>query len=142
MLVELTVGSSKLLTQLRGLARALPDLSQASESPPGPCTRPVQRRLTPDQVAQLCGVSGRRHMSELAKRWGVHRTTVAGHLRRAGVEVRRQGLSEEQLDEAVQLYIKDWSLQRLAERYGCDVETVRSNLKDTAARMRKPWERN
>ncbi len=39
---------------------------------------------------------------------------MAGHLRRAGVELRRQGLCEEQLTEAGRLYGEGWSLQRLA----------------------------
>ncbi len=80
-------------------------------------------------------------MRELAVRWQVHRTTVAGHLRRAVVELRRQGLSEEQLGEAVRLYGEGWSLQRLAERYGCDPETARAYLKRVGVRMRWPWER-
>lgn len=80
-------------------------------------------------------------MRELAVRWHVHRTTVAGHLRRAGVELRRQGLSDKQLGEAVRLYGEGWSLQRLAERYGCDAETVRASLRRSGVRMRKPWER-
>ncbi len=80
-------------------------------------------------------------MRDLAARWGVHRTTVADHLRRAGIELRRQGLSHEQLSEAARLYGEGWSLQRLAEHYGCDDETVRTSLKRAGVRMRRPWER-
>ena len=80
-------------------------------------------------------------MKHLAKRWGVHRTTVAAHLQRAGVALRRQGLSDQQLGEAVHLYDHGWSLQRLAERFGCDAETVRSYLKRAEVRRRSPWER-
>ena len=65
-------------------------------------------------------------MRELGERWGVHRTTVAGHLRRADVELRRQGLTDTQACEAVRLYVEGSSLQRLAEQYGCDDETVRN----------------
>ncbi len=80
-------------------------------------------------------------MRELAERWSVHRTTVAGHLRRGGVALRRQGLSDEPLDEAVRLYGDGLSLQRLAERYGCDAETVRQALLRRGVRLRAPWER-
>ena len=80
-------------------------------------------------------------MQLLAKQWGLHRTTVAGHLRRAGVELRRQGIPAERLDEAVRLYGEGWSCQGLAERYGCEDETVRQKLKAAGVRMRKPWER-
>ncbi len=80
-------------------------------------------------------------MRELAKRWDVHRTTVAGHLRRAEVQLRRQGLTDEQLAEAARLYAEGWSCQRLAERYSCDDETARQRLKAAGVRLRKPWER-
>jgi len=67
--------------------------------------RQAQRRLTSEQVGQLveeyrAGDS----MKALAARWALHRSTVAGHLRHAGVQLRRQGLSEEQLREGVRLY--------------------------------------
>ncbi len=55
--------------------------------------------------------------------------------------LRRQGMSEDQVRQAVRLYGEGWSLQRLAERYGCDDETVRTHLKQTGVRMRRPWER-
>jgi uncharacterized protein YjcR len=45
------------------------------------------------------------------------------------------------LAEAVRLYGEGWSLQRLAERYGCDPETVRQQLRSSGVQMRKPWER-
>ncbi len=80
-------------------------------------------------------------MKELAERWSVHRTTVAGQLRRAGVALRRQGLSYEHLREAVRLYGEGWSLHRLSQRYECDAETVRTYLSGAGLRMRKPWER-
>jgi lambda repressor-like predicted transcriptional regulator len=80
-------------------------------------------------------------MKVLAARRDLHRTTVAAHLRRAGVTLRRQGIPPEQMDDAVQLYQEGWSCQRLAGRYSCDDETVRQALKVTCIRMRAPWER-
>jgi hypothetical protein len=80
-------------------------------------------------------------MTVLADRWRVHRTTVAGHLRRGRVTLRRQGLPIERLDEAIGLYCEGWSCQRLAERYGCDDETVRQALKRSGVNYRAPWER-
>jgi Homeodomain-like domain-containing protein len=62
-------------------------------------------------------------------------------LRRAGVTLRRQGVSIDQLDEAVRLYREGWSCQRLAERYDCDDETVRQALKRAGIHLRSPWER-
>ncbi len=140
--VVLTGGSSKFLAQLRGLADCLQTLAVPEERTVPPLARPVQRRLTAAQVAELVAeYQAGADMKELAVRWHAHRTTVAGHLRRAGVELRRQGLSEDQLGEAVRLYGEGWSLLRLADRYGCDAETVRSHLKQAGVRMRQPWER-
>ncbi len=69
----------------------------------------MQRRLTADQVAELTAeYQAGADMRELAVRWQVHRTTVAGHLRRADVKLRRQGLSKEQLGEAVRMYGEGW----------------------------------
>jgi DNA-directed RNA polymerase specialized sigma24 family protein len=105
-------------------------------------TRPTQRRLSARQTAELVAeYQAGADMKELAVRWQAHRTTVAAHPRRAGVELRRQGLSEEQVDEAARLYGEGWSLQRLADRFGCDAETVRTYLRSTGTRLRRPWER-
>ena len=104
--------------------------------------RQVQRRLTAEQVDQLrseyrAGAS----MKDLAKQWRLHRTTVAAHLRRGGVALRRQGVPDARLSEAVRLYGEGWSCQRLAERHSCDDETVRQALKRAGGPLRAPWER-
>lgn len=131
-----------MLAQLRGLTGVLPSLEERPEPPRRTSRGPTQRRLTADQVAELVAeYQVGADMNELAARWDVHRTTVAGHLRNAGVALRRRGLSVEQLGEAVQLYGEGWSLQRLAERIGCDAETVRTHLLRAGVRMRRPWER-
>lgn len=80
-------------------------------------------------------------MKELAAHWGLHRTTVAAQLRQAGVQLRRQGVPDALLDEAIRLYNDGSSCQRLAQRYDCDAETVRQTLKRAGVRLRAPWER-
>jgi DNA-directed RNA polymerase specialized sigma24 family protein len=119
-------------------------LASASDHRQGPSVRKrqTQRRLTAEQTRQLvteyeAGAS----MKELAVRWGLHRTTVAAQLRQAGVRLRRQGVPDPLLDEAIQLYGDGWSCQRLAERYGCEAETVRQTLKRAGVRLGAPWER-
>ena len=104
--------------------------------------RQMHRRLSPEHRDQLideyrAGAS----MLALAKRWKIHRTTVAEHLRRAGVETRRQGIPTEKLDEVITLYNHGWSCLQLAERYGCNAETVRTYLKGVGITFRKPWEK-
>jgi hypothetical protein len=81
-------------------------------------------------------------MLQLAKRWQLHRTTVAEHLRRAGVPIRQRGITEEQRGETIRLYREGWSCQRLAGRYGCDDETVRQTLKRHGVHLRSPWDRS
>lgn len=77
-------------------------------------------------------------MNVLAARWHLHRTTVATHLGRAGVGLRRQGVPDELRGEAIGLYADGWSCRRLAERYDCVDETVRQTLKLAGVQLRLP----
>jgi transposase-like protein len=108
-----------------------------------PGERQTQRRLNPEQVDQLIAeYQTGDSMLQLAKRWGLHRTTVAEHLRRAGVVVKQRGVPPEWLHEAIRLYKDGWSCQRLAERFRCDDETVRQTLKRHGVQLRSPWDRS
>jgi transposase len=98
--------------------------------------------LTEDRTLQLTAdYKAGGTMRALAKAYGVHRVTVSDQLRRAGVALRPKGLLDLQIDEAVRLYLQGWSLVKVADRLGCDAETVRTNLKGRGVQMRKPWER-
>lgn len=113
-----TVGSSKQSALFRRLAEELPALlrRRPRRAKPGK-QQQTQRRLSPQQVERLVAeYQAGADMKELAARWELHRTTVATHMRRAGVALRRQGVPGDRLDEAVRLYGDGWSLQRLAER--------------------------
>jgi lambda repressor-like predicted transcriptional regulator len=136
-------GSSNHASRLRRLAAALPALLRRRPHRAKPAKqRQTQRRLTPEQVEQLiAGYQGGDDMTVLATRWDLHRTTVAAHLTRAGVELRRQGVPPERIDEASRLYGEGWSLQRLAERFHCDDKTVRQALQRPGVRLQAPWER-
>lgn len=142
-MVALRGRSSKHASLFRRLAEELPALLRRRPKRSKPRkSRQVQRRLAPEQVDRLVSqYEAGDDMTELATRWQLHRTTVAGHLRRAGVALRRQGIPPERLGEAVHLYGEGWSLQRLAERYHCDDETVRQALTRTGLSMRPPRER-
>jgi transposase-like protein len=80
-------------------------------------------------------------VQDLAARWGIHRTTVAAQLRQADVRLRRQGVPDELLDEAIRLYNDGSSCQRLAERFGCNATTVWKVLQQAGVRLRAPWAR-
>ena len=138
-----TVRSSKQSALFRRLAKGLPALLRRRPRRTKPRKpRQTQHRLTSQQAERLVAeYRAGAAMKELASRWDLHRTTVAAHMRRAGVELRRHGVPADRLDEAVRLYNEGWSLQRLAERYDCDEETVRQALKRAGVRLRAPWER-
>jgi lambda repressor-like predicted transcriptional regulator len=126
----------QLAEDLAGLLRGRP--RRAKQSKP----QQIQRRLTIQHREQMVAeyLSGA-SMLALARQWGLHRTTVAEQLRRAGVEIRQRGIPLEKLDEAIRLYEKGWSCVRLAELYNCDDETVRQTLRRAGVRLRAPWDR-
>jgi lambda repressor-like predicted transcriptional regulator len=98
--------------------------------------------LTDNQIAQLVAeYQAGLDMAVLALPWELHRTTVAAHLRRAGVVLRGKAFRPSRSPKQIRLYSAGWSLQRLAERYRCDDETVRTELKRAGIRLPKPWER-
>jgi lambda repressor-like predicted transcriptional regulator len=68
-------------------------------------------------------------VKDLAIEFGVHRTTVTQHLRRNGVALRRRGLDDQQIDQAVHLYRQGWSLARVGARLHVDAHTVRTALR-------------
>ena len=79
--------------------------------------------------------------SGLAMEYEVDSKTLSRRLKRAGVQLRRQGLSDEQKAEAERLYVSGQSLKQVAAVFGCDSETVRQTLKKRGVRMRYPWQR-
>src|SRR4051812_14250193 len=70
------------------------------------------------------GYRAGRTVYDLAARFGIHRVTVSAHLHRNGVTLRRQGLDDDDLRQAVSLYARDWSVARIGTRLGVDGSTV------------------
>lgn len=56
------------------------------------------------------------------------------------MQLRRQGLTDEQKIEAERLYLTGQSLKQIAAVFSCDPETTRQMLKKRSAVMRHPWE--
>ncbi|MGC8513594.1 MAG: hypothetical protein ACP5P1_11265, partial [Acidimicrobiales bacterium] len=81
---------------------------------------PVQRRLVPDEVADLIAAYRRGvPVAELAESFRINRTTVLGHVRRHGVPKRdRRALQGDEVDRAARLYAEGQSADRVAERLG------------------------
>lgn len=125
----------------RAALETLPHLLVKATSAPRPRERPAPRqaqvRLEPDQINALA-VAYRegKAIKDLARNFGVHRTTVTAILERRGVELRLTGLSNAQVAEACRLYPEGWSLARLADRYSVNDMTVRRYLLLAGVAMR------
>ena len=125
-----TAGSSKLSALVRRLAAELEALDDTPRAPqPARTSRQLQHRLWPDQVAQLItDYQAGRATKDLARDYAISRDTVTQHLKRAGAPLRSRSLSDDQKAECERLYLSRWSLQRIADRYGKDDETIRQSL--------------
>ncbi|MGI8311768.1 hypothetical protein [Saccharopolyspora hattusasensis] len=73
---------------------------------------------------------------ELGDQFGIKRRTVSTILHRHGVPMRRRGLAEEQIDDAVRLYNEGWSLARIAARMDVAAGTVRQRLHERGVPIR------
>jgi len=66
---------------------------------------------------------------ELAGDFGIERRTVAVRLKAAGVVMRRQPATADQIAEMVRLYESGLSLAKVADRTGFSVKTVLNYLR-------------
>ena len=99
---------------------------------------PVQRRLVPDEVADLIAAYRRGvPVAELAESFRINRTTVFGHVRRHGVAKRdRRALQGDEVDRAAQLYAGRESADCVTAQLGVGASTVRRALKEAGVTMR------
>ena len=73
---------------------------------------------------------------ELCNTYGLGKSTVLGLLADAGVVTRCQGLTPEQVTEAVRLYEAGWSLARVATQFGVSTRHVHDRLRAAGVVMR------
>ena len=121
------------------MLRQSPGEAPVHPTDPLVATLPVQRRLGPDEVAEL--VAAYREgvpVEELAESLRVNRTTVLGHVRRQGVPKRdrRRALLGGDLDRAVKLYSEGRSADLVAGELRVAASTVRRALKDAGVSLR------
>jgi hypothetical protein len=74
--------------------------------------------------------------TELTERYQLGKGTVLKLLREHGVAMRRQGLSPDEIDEAVGLYAAGWSLAKIGERLGRAHTVIRKALLDQGMHLR------
>lgn len=99
---------------------------------------------TPNPMASAALVYGYEagaSISELAAQFGIHRTTVTQHLHRNHVTMRRRGLGNRQIDQAVGMYQRGNSLARIGAHLDVHAETVRQALRARGVELREPWGR-
>jgi hypothetical protein len=126
------------LPPLGTVLRRSPDGPPVHPTDPLVASLPVQRRLVPDEVAELVAAYRRGvPVAELAASFQVNRTTVLGHVRRHGVRKRdRRALQGEEVDRAAQLYAGGQSADWVAAQLGVAPSTVRRALKDAGVALR------
>jgi hypothetical protein len=114
---------------LKALLRKLPDPT----SPAPPADRPKPRRarqLEPDQIQEIiAGYQAGATVYQLAARFGIERRTVSDILHRHDIQMRRRGLSPDQVDTAIHLYNLGWSLARIGEHLNV-ATTVLTKLRE------------
>lgn len=74
---------------------------------------------------------------QIGNRYGISKTRVAKVLCEQGVAIRRQGLNDEQADEAAALYRAGKSLAWLGGRYGVSHTTVAMALRRQGLQLRR-----
>jgi hypothetical protein len=73
---------------------------------------------------------------ELATRFGCHRNTVSRLLKSRGVELRHAPLTDDQVDQAENLYLSGLSLAQVAAQLKLNSNTIRLRLLQRCVRMR------
>jgi lambda repressor-like predicted transcriptional regulator len=126
------------VSKLEQLIKWLPKPSSAPEPATPPRKRPrTAKQLNAEQTAELIiGYQSGTTLRELGKQFGVHSQTASAILRRNGITMRSNGLSEEGQREAERLYASGLSLRRVGERLSVDGETVRQVLRRRMIKLR------
>jgi transposase-like protein len=120
------------------------DRSEGTREEEGRRSNPPQRRLSPTDIDDLIkAYQGGATISQLAADFGVHRTTVTGHLDRHGVarHSEQTAWDDEILTQAAGRYATGMSLADVAHRFGVDEQTVANRLRRAvvAVRTRRGW---
>ena len=120
------------------------DDSEGSREEKGRLSNSPQRRLSPTDSDDLVeAYRAGATISRLAVEFGLHRTTVTGHLDRHGVprHSEQTAWDNEILKQAAELYATGLSLANVAHRFGIDAQTVANRFRraGVAVRPRRGW---
>ena len=105
---------------------------------------PAQRRLSVTAVVNLVeAYQAGATIDQLAVDFGIHRTTVTGHLDRHGVSRHSEQTAwdDEILTQAAELYATGLSLADVAHQFGIDAQTVANRFRRAGVpvRPRRGW---
>ena len=120
------------------------DHAEGPREEKGRLSNPPQRRLSPTDLDDLLDAyQGGVTINQLAVEFGIHRTTVAGHLDRHGVprHSKKTAWDDETLTQAAELYATGVSLADVAHQFGVDAQTVANRFRraGVAVRPRRGW---
>jgi hypothetical protein len=109
--------------------------SHRSAAPPLP--RQPQRRLTSDEATQLVAeYRAGSDIKTLAVRFRINPRTVSATVKRNGVELRRVGMTEAEVDEACRLYGDGGSLARVGKKFERPASSIRDVLERRGVKRR------
>jgi hypothetical protein len=130
-------------SNLAHLSKKWADLhKRISESPRRPAagdtTLRSKRFLKPADIDDIVHRYDARETTEqIGARYGISKTRVARVLQEQGVTIRRQGLTQERLTEAAELYAAGRSLAWLGARYEVSHTTVAAALRRQGMQLRR-----
>jgi lambda repressor-like predicted transcriptional regulator len=133
----------RLYSNLLGESLQLLRVRHAASSP-RPTEGPKHARQHPHRLSQaevleqIAAYGHGESIKQLAQRFGIHRMTVTALLRRHGVELRRAGLTSDDVVAASRLYAHGWSLAKLGRKFGVNAATVLRALRACGVTMRSP----
>jgi DNA invertase Pin-like site-specific DNA recombinase len=129
---------SKQFSALFYLVNAHKSMERRRSEAPQSDIRHTPRPLDLDQAGELAGafLAGV-EVKQLAKMYGIDRSTVLTHLRRFGVRRRRTKLNGSDIDRVVELYAKGWTIAAIASEIRVGATTVRRALIKAEVEIRR-----
>jgi hypothetical protein len=110
---------ARLAARLEALLRELPAPTAPLPQPKKPTKKPgTAKRLKPQEIDELIAAyRAGTNVYKLGEPFGITRQTVSALLKRHGAQIRKRGLTGDEIDEAVRLYKQGWSLTRIAQAH-------------------------
>ena len=120
------------------------DHAEVPREEKGRHSNPAQRRLSPATVDDIVeAYRAGATISQFAVEFGIHRTTVAGHLDRRGIPRHNDHTAwgDGLLRQAAELYATGLSLADVAQQFGIDAQTVANRFRraGVSVRSRRGW---